>query len=64
MRFDRADSDEGELIEDPDCLAGLQRTTAAPQKARNRTSTSSCLAHGACSPPFAILFPAQRMKIG
>jgi uncharacterized protein len=33
-RFDRADSMENELIEDPDCLAGLQRTTLAPQKVK------------------------------
>ena len=32
MRFDRADSQENDLIEDPDCLAGLQRTALAPQK--------------------------------
>jgi uncharacterized protein len=33
-RFDRADSMQNELIEDPDCLAGLQRTTLAPQKVK------------------------------
>jgi RNase_H superfamily/AAA domain len=33
-RFDRMDSEESELIGDPDCLAGLQRTALTPKKVK------------------------------
>ncbi|MBV8847256.1 MAG: TM0106 family RecB-like putative nuclease, partial [Bryobacterales bacterium] len=33
-RFDRMDMDENDLIDDPDCLAGLQRTTREPERVK------------------------------
>jgi predicted RecB family nuclease len=33
-RFDRMDCEESELLENPDCLAGLQRTATPPQKVK------------------------------
>ena len=33
-RFDRMEMQENELIEDPDCLGGLQRTARPPQKVK------------------------------